>query len=376
MPLPRVILAHDWLVARRGGEQVLEAMLAALSGRARVGAILTMFDTGGPIAPGIDAAERQASVLNALPGRMRRWLLPVYPVAVASLARELARLHRDEPVDLVISSHSAAIKALRPPGGVPHLCYCHTPARYVWSQRGQYGLASLPLALAGPAYRRWDRLTASRVTRFLANSTHTAEQIRRCYGRESIVLFPPVRTDVFTPDAGAPRGGHWLVAGALTPYKRVDLAIAAAHRAGHPLRVVGRGPERRRLERLAGPTVSFIDAPGDDAFRRELRSARLLLHPQIEDFGITAVEAQACGTPVVALGHGGARDTVIDGLTGALVAEQSAAALLGGIARCPRPGAPAIRAHAERFDAARFADGFLDAVDGCLVGREDRGLRR
>lgn len=368
MPPPRVILAHDWLVARRGGEQVLESMLDALSGRAEVVAILSMFDTGGPIAPAIDATARRSSVLNPLPRRMRRWLLPLYPVAVASLSSLLARLHRERPVDLIVTTHSAAVKALRPPEGVPHLCYCHTPARYIWSQGGQYGRASLPLAMAGPMYRRWDRQTASRVTRFLANSTHTADEIRRCYGRESGVLFPPVRTDVFTPDSGTPRGEHWLIAGALTPYKRVDLAIEAANRTDHPLRVVGLGPERRRLQRLAGPTVSFIDAPGDEAFRHELRSARLLLHPQLEDFGITAVEAQACGTPVVALGRGGARDTVIDGTTGVLVAEQSAAALLDGIARCPEPDAPAIRGHAESFAQARFADGFLAAVGACLRG--------
>ncbi|MEO0511392.1 MAG: glycosyltransferase [Planctomycetota bacterium] len=369
---PRIALAHDWLVGYRGGEAVLHHIVNALrSARAdgELGPIFTLFDNGEPLSGAIDDVPRRASVLGRLPfaaTTLRRWLLPLYPAGVRDLSRQLAREHAQRPIDLLVSTSSAGVKNLAPPPGVPHLCYCHTPPRYVWSQARQYGggLRGLGLGLFGPALRAWDR-ESSGVTRFLANSTHTAGEIRRCYGRDADVLFPPVRTGFFTPDASIPRGDHWLVVGALEPYKRFDLAIAAANALGHPLTVVGGGSEQARLRSMAGPTVTFAGRVDDERLRREYRTARCLLFPQVEDFGIVAVEALACGTPVVARAAGGALDTV-DDETGSLFSESSVDALTAAIRSCPAPGpvvAAACRASAERFSTAAFEAGFLHAVE-------------
>ncbi|MEO1584805.1 MAG: glycosyltransferase [Planctomycetota bacterium] len=360
---PRIILAHDWLVGRRGGELVLDAIIRALEPTTHVTAILTLFDDGQPITRAIDDLPRHAVFTGHRALKLRRHLLPLYPRAAATLSRELARRHADNPFDLLISTHSAAIKSIKPPPGLPHLCYCHTPARYIWSQTSQYGSASIPLALIRPLYKAWDRRTARRVSTFLANSTHTAEEVRRCYRAQSHVVFPPVRTRFFTPaderTDRTTRGTHWLAAGALVPYKRFDLAIAAANMASHPLTIVGTGPELDRLKRLAGPTVTFAHADTDNQMRDHYRRARLLIQPQLEDFGITALEAQACGTPVVAFAKGGARDTVKDDATGALFHHQSTDALLAAIDRCPKHHALACREHAESFSEAAFTESFL-----------------
>ncbi len=356
---PRIILAHDWLVGRRGGELVLDAILRALEPEAHITAILTMFDDGQPVTTAIDQLPHHAVFTSPRALKARRHLLPLYPAAVRSLSAELKRRHKHNPFDLLVSTHSAAIKALNPPADLPHLCYCHTPARYIWSQTSQYGGASLPLTLLRPLYKPWDRRTARRVAAFLANSTHTRAEIRRCYRRPADVVFPPVRTDFFTPDPRTPRGEHWLAVGALVPYKRFDLAIHAANTANHPLTIVGTGPELDRLQRLAGPTVTFTRAITDNQMRDHYRRARLLLQPQLEDFGIAALEAQACGTPVVAFATGGAQDTVRDSVTGAHFAEQTVESLLTAASRCPEHNALACREHAERFDEAAFRDAFL-----------------
>lgn len=332
--------------------------------------LYTMFDARRPTASPIDRWNRVASSLNDLPRaiELRRWLLPAYPLAVRELARALAREHARTPINLVISTSSAAIKGLRPPAGVPHLCYCHSPARYVWSVRDEYrtagGLASLGLRLYGPAFRSWDRRTAANVTHFLANSTHTARLIERAYGRGATVVHPPVRTSYFTPDPSTPRRDFWLVVAALEPYKRVDLAIRAAGLARRPLVVAGAGSMRGALESLASAAapglVTFEGRVDDDRLRSLYRAARCLLFPQIEDFGIVAAEALACGTPVVARRDGGSLDMIAEGLTGAFFDEAGPAALADAAKRCPEPtpetslacAHAATRFSEDRFDLA------------------------
>ena len=355
---PRIALCHDWLVGRRGGELVLEAIAHALNPIADLDTIYTMFDTNADIGPSINQLRRRASALNTLPASARRWLIPAYPTAVADLSRKLRTDHQSRPFDLVVSTHSAAIKAIRPPPGVPHLCYVHAPARYIWTQGRDYagGLRGLGLSLIRPAYKAWDRRTADRVCTFLANSTHTATQVRRCYSSPAEVVFPPVRTHFFTPDDEGLRGDFWLAVGALVPYKRFDLAIRAANQARHPLHIIGSGPDAPRLRALAGPTVSFIEAKTDAQLRHAYRTAKLLIFPQMEDFGIVAVEAQACGTPVVAFAKGGSEDTVRNNITGATFQSQTVADLLDAIRRCPRHAALACREHAEKFNEDLFSD--------------------
>ncbi|MCH7961838.1 MAG: glycosyltransferase [Planctomycetes bacterium] len=309
--------------------------------------------------------------------RARRWLLPAYPSAVRDLGRQMARDHRRCEIDLVISTSSAAIKGLAPPPGVPHLCYCHSPARYVWSRKDEYtkgvGLASTGLRLFGPSFRAWDRRSARNVTRFIANSSYTAGQIRSCYGRDATVVHPPVETAFFTPAEEPKREDYWLLVGAMEPYKRADLAIATANQAAHPLVVVGQGTQRAQLERLAGPTVTFTGSVSDRALREHYRRARLLLFPQVEDFGITAVEAQACGCPVVARGEGGALDTVLDGDTGSLFHESSSAAMIEAIARCPTGAHAACRSNSLRFSVERFVASMRAEIAACLDSGQRNG---
>lgn len=374
-PRARIALAHDWLCGFRGGEAVLDRIARLVLREAEPVALFVMVDDRRALSPAIDALPRVRSWLDQIPGAAqgaRRWLLPIYPLAVADLSRQLARAHRRRPIDLLISTSSAAIKALRAPPGVPHLCYCFTPARYVWSQRREYARGNparaLGLALAGPPFRRWDARTAAHVDAFLTSSRYVAQQIASAYGRHATVIPPPVRTTLFCPDPTVRRESFWLVVGALEPYKRVDLAIAAARRAGRELVIVGTGSDRRRLARLAGPHVRLVGRVSDTVLVDLYRRAALLLFPQIEDFGIVAVEAQACGLPVVARRAGGALDIVRDGQTGALFDEPTVEAILDAVARVPPHCAAACRANALRFDQTRF-DQAMRAQIAAMVAR-------
>jgi len=386
------MLAHDWLCGLRGGERVLsEIAEEAVRGGAEIAGLLTMFDDGKPLTPVLDRIERLCSGLGRLPGAataLRRHLLPFYPLAVAQLSRKLGRAHRVKAVDLVISTSSAAVKGLEMPlavergggGRVPHLSYIHTPARYLWSQAEQYARGSMVrrvgLAAFGPGLRRWDAATARLPDMLLANSAHTARLIKEVWGRESRVVHPGVATEFFTPftggDAGATNaasgGRRWLVVSALEPYKRVDIAIRAAAAAGRALVVVGRGTQELYLRSIAGPMVTFAGRVDEEGLRSLYRESELLLHPQVEDFGMSAVEAQACGLPVVALGSGGALETVMHGVSGVHFQEQTVASILSGVEACAAAitagtlSPAACVAQASKFSRGAFAAGLTAAV--------------
>ena len=328
-----------------------------------VEAILAMFDDRRPLTGTLDAIPRQVAPLGRLPGALslRRWMLPLYPAAVGQLTERLAIMHRKRPIDLLISTSSAAIKGLRPPAGVPHVCYCHSPARYLWSQGNQYAgrLQRAGLHALGPMLRAWDRATADHVTTFVANSAHVATLIEHAYDRQSVVIHPPARTTFFTP-GDEPRGSHWLAVGALEPYKRFDTAIEAARLAGTPLRIIGDGTMRASLERTATHGVTFLGRLSDDELRHEMRTAGVLLFPQVEDFGITAVEAQACGLPIAAKHQGGALDVVQDGITGAMC-DGSPRALAQAAERASKCESSACVANAQRFSEHRF-EAAIEAV--------------
>ena len=352
---PRIALAHDWLVGKRGGELVLDR-LAGLFGPTD---LYTLVDNGVSISEAISACRVVTSPLQRFPGargRLRRHYLPVFPWAVERL--------RVEPCDLLISTSSAVMKSIIPPDGTPHLCYCHAPARYVWAQSDAYGssagttggrMRSLGLRAVRKRFRRWDCRTATRVTRFLANSRYIAGEIRRCFNRDADVVYPPVATDYFTPDAATERQDWLLVVSALEPYKRVDVAIEAANRTGTRLKVVGAGTQRAALQSIAGPTVEMLGRVEGPALRDLYRRARALIYPQVEDFGITAVEAQACGCPVVALEAGGALDSVTDE-TGVFFSEPGIDGLCEGlrVLDSKRIDPAACRRNAERFSADVF----------------------
>ncbi len=347
-------LVHDWLTGQRGGENVL-LEIARLFPAAP---IHTLFHFPGTVDPEIESHRIETSFLQRAPGLRRgyRWYLPLYPAAIEDLD---VRGHR-----LLISSSHCVAKGARPAEGAFHLCYCHTPVRYAWDQEEAYfGRGRGPVAWLRrrvlASLRRWDVATADRVHRYLANSTFVADRIRRYYGREARVLPPPVDTDYFTPRPERPRE-HVLVVAALAPYKKVDRAIQACAAAGLPLVVVGEGPERSRLERLAGPGVRLAGRVPAATLRDLYRGAICLLQPGIEDFGIAAVEALACGTPVVARGLGGVLDIVRDGREGILFAADESAAIQSAIdkSRGMQFNFVNLRERAESFSVGRFAQRF------------------
>ena len=242
--------------------------------------------------------------------------------------------------------------------------------RYAWDQFDAYfGADRLGAATSGAmrsvlrAFARWDADTAPRVDRYIAISEHVADRIRRHYNRAATVVYPPVDTTFFQPDGTEP-DPSFLVVSALVPYKRIDLAIEACRLSGAGLRIVGHGPEFDRLTRLAGPKVEFLGSRTDADLRELYRRATAVLLPGEEEFGIAQVEAQACGRPVIALNRGGARETVIDGVTGILVDESTPEAFAEAILRTRRErfDSAAIRGHAERFSRDAFVAGIARIV--------------
>ncbi|MEZ6241644.1 MAG: glycosyltransferase [Phycisphaerales bacterium] len=373
----RIALAHDWLVSLRGGEQVLDRLARLVIEDHKPAGLYVLTDTRRPMTEAIDAFEHVRSSLDRIPmarRRLRRWMLPWYPRGVESLRIKLARAHEHEPIDLLLSTSSTAIKALSPPPGVPHLCYCHTPARFLWSQEDQYTsgrgmgarLRRAGLNRHGDRLREWDVQTVRAVDTFLANSKHTRDLIQRVYKREARVVYPPVRAEFFTPTSEE-RQDYWLLVGALEPYKRADLAIDAAIQANARLLVVGDGSQAKalrahakRVERqvrkargLSG-RVEFMGRVDDEQLRALYRRARLLVFPQVEDFGIVPLEAQACGTPVVARHDGGALETVLEGRTGVFFEDPNPTALAEAAKKCPQDVGENCRANAERFSEGVF----------------------
>ncbi|HEX3622121.1 MAG TPA: glycosyltransferase [Acidimicrobiales bacterium] len=300
----------------------------------------------------------------------RMFQLPLMPLAWRYASRR--------PYDVVVTSSHSCAKGFWPGRAALHLCYCYTPMRYLW-------LSSVDTrrrrsAMTAPVERRlrsWDLRSSQWVDDFAAISTAVATRIDEVYGRTSTVIHPPVDTDYFTPDptsAASVDGGFALAVSRMVPYKRLDLAIRACHRLRHPLVVAGAGPEEASLRALAadlGADVRFVVAPDDGRLRELYRAADLLVFPAEEDFGIVPVEAQACGTPVVALARGGCLDTVVADTTGVLVAEQTEGALAEGVAAVleGRFGAADCRRSAQRFSRATFDRRFVEWVTGSAAAR-------
>ncbi len=365
----RVALVHDWLVTWRGGEKVLAAM-AELFPEAP---IYTLFHDADAMPDVVESHPIVASFLDSLPGaRTRhRQFLPLMPTAIRAL--ELA------PVDLVISSSHCVAKGVRIPRGARHLSYVHAPLRYMWDRFDDYfgaGKASLPVRLAAkvlrPGLQAWDVATATGVDRFVANSTHVAAQIAERYQRFARVLHPPVELERFTSGTleGTGQGGYFLCLGALAPYKRIDLAIEAFRQLGWPLWIGGSGQSEAWLRSLP-PNVKVLGQVSDAELPAVYRNARALIFPGLEDFGITPLEAQATGRPVIAFGAGGALETVTPE-TGVLFEQQAVESLLAALHRFDsfetefKPAAA--RAQAERFTKHAFQAGLRSEIAALLPG--------
>ncbi len=380
----RIALVHDWLTGFRGGERVLEH----LARRYPHADLFTLFHTPGCVPAAIERLAITTSPLDRLPFARPHYrkLLPLFPWAI--------RRFDLRGYDLVLSTSHAVAKSVRVPDGVPHLAYCFTPMRYVWDQSDEYLGRGLRRALATPlvaALRSFDRRTAGpeSVTRFVAISHEVAGRIRRHYGRQANVVPPPVDLS-WIEVARAPADDFFLLVSGFVPYKRDDIALECFRRSGRRLLVVGDGPGRRALERGCPPNVEFLGRVDDASLAELYRRCRALIHPQREDFGLIAVEAQAAGRPVIAFGAGGVLDSVrpllptavavaehealeeAQPVTGVFFDRQDPVALERAIEVFEkaefqfRPDA--LRTWAERFSPARF-DAHLDhELDACLGG--------
>jgi glycosyltransferase involved in cell wall biosynthesis len=341
-----VAIVSDPLVQRGGAERVVEVLARAFPD-APVYAILYSASSG----PASLADRVIPSQLARIPGSAtrHRWLLPLYPGAVESF--DLSAY------DVIVSSHHTAAKGVLRNARQFHLSYCHTPMRALWERSAEEVLALPPPVRPMAArmlrdLRGWDLAAAHRVDRFVANSETTRRRIAAHYGRESSVLHPPIDTDRFTPGPAQRAGDYYLFASRPVPYKRLDVAVEAAARAGRRLVVVGGYP------RNAPPAanVTYLGHVGDDELLALMRGARAMLFPAEEDFGMAPVEMMACGRPVIAYGAGGATETVIDGVTGHFAQAQTGEAFAAAIARFEsmRFDSQRIRAQAERFGQSRF----------------------
>ncbi len=355
-------LVHDYLLVMRGAERTFLAM-AEQWPDARI--YTTLYDAAGTEQRFADR-DVQTSALQRLGIRQRgfRYLLPLFPRAAERL-----------PVgahDVVVSSSSAFAHGVRPGSSAVHICYCHSPFRYVWHERAT-ALAEAPRALRPllerqlDRIRAWDVRAAGRVTRYVANSALTAGRIADFYGREAAIAHPPVAVERFTAD---PAPEDWfLVVCELVRHKRVDVALRAAARAGRPVKVVGSGPELERW-RAEFPGAEFLGRVDDDTLDRLYARALTLVVPNVEEFGIAAVEAQAAGRPVLAVAEGGALETIVDGETGVLVGRDEDV-LAEAMREVDFAGFDpvAARRNAARFASAEFRRRLADEVDRALGGK-------
>ncbi len=361
----RVAIIHYWLVGMRGGEKVLEE-IASLYPQAD---IYTHVADPALLSSALANRTIHQTFISRMPFARR-----AYKAYLSFMPRALETIDLSG-YDLILSSESGPAKGVIAPPNARHLCYCHSPMRYVWDQFADYSRGLNPVTRAyfrqvAHQVRIWDATSAQRVDRYLANSAFIAARIRRSYGRRADVLHPPVDLDRFQPGRA---GDGYLFVSELTAYKRADLVIEAFRGLDRRLTIVGDGPEFVTLKRTAPPNVKMAGRLSDENLAAEYAKARALIFPAEEDFGLTPVEAMAAGRPVLALGQGGALETVRDGQTGLFFPDQTVAAVREAITRfeCAEnqfhPGT--IRAHAETFSKTAFRNQFIAAVDGLMAAR-------
>ncbi len=302
----KVAIAHDWLTGMRGGEKCLEAFCNIFPDAH----LYTLICQKNRISPSIKKMDIRTSYLQLVPfvERYYRYLLPVMPMAIEQF--EL------KDYDLVLSSSHCVAKGIKASKNACHICYCHTPMRYIWDQSSLY----FSKTNAGPVTRfifsltkkylqNWDIKTSKGVDYFIANSQNVAKRLKKFYNRDSEVIYPPVNVEFFDLDKEV--GDYYLITSAFVPYKRIDLAIAAFNKLGFPLKIIGEGPCEKQLRQMAGANIEFLGYQEGEELKHYYSRCKALIFPGEEDFGITPLEAQASGRPVIAFGKGGALETVI-----------------------------------------------------------------
>jgi glycosyltransferase involved in cell wall biosynthesis len=360
----KVAIIHYWLVGMRGGEKVIEA-LCEMYPQAD---IFTHVYVPGSVSDRIRRHKVIPTFINALPraAKMYKNYLPLMPLALEQLDLR--------GYDLIISSESGPSKGIIPSSDALHVCYCHTPMRYIWNMYHDYRnsagrLARLMMPPLTHYLRMWDVTSAARVDSFVANSATVARRIHRYYGANSAVIHPPVDTDAFSIAAPSELADYYLMAGELVSYKRPDLAVRAFNEMKLKLVVIGGGEMLDEIRRLAGPTVTVLGAQPFDVLKQHYARCRALIFPGEEDFGMVPVEAMASGRPVVAFGRGGATETVADGVTGVFFSEQTVEAISSAVRSLAgiEIDSGKIAAHARQFGRDQFFQKMRTHIDQLLA---------
>ena len=364
----RIAIVHYWFVGMRGGEKVIEALCRLYPDAD----IFTHVYRPGAVSPEIKKHRITTSFIGRLPRpeKFYKSYLPLMPMALENLDLR--------GYDLIISSESGPSKGIIPPAESMHICYCHSPMRYVWNMYQDYWERSgwFTRMMMPPIMhyiRNWDAISALRVHHFVANSKTVARRLQTYYRRDSQVIFPPVDTGAFELAPRSELGDYYLMVGELVAYKRPDLAVQAFNQTGRKLVVIGSGEMLGKIREMAGPTISVLGSQPFSVLREHYARCKALVFPGEEDFGIVPVEAMASGRPVIAYGRGGATETVIADQTGIFFEEQSVQAIIEAIERLERMDIDpaAITAHAHGFGQHVFADRMKAFVDRCLS--EGRG---
>lgn len=348
--MSKVALVHDYFIQMGGAEKVAEEMHKIFP----AAPMFTTVDTRAEVPAELRKARVHTSFMQRLPGIKKnfRHYFPIYPFAVESLDVN--------DYDLILSSTSGYAKGVRKRRGAIHVCYCHTPMRWAWryedyAAREQFGGVKsliLPPILAG--LRRWDLRAAEQPDFYIVNSHNVARRVKETYGRDSVVIPPPIDVERFLPDE--PDEDFYLILSRLISYKKLDLAIEACKKLDRRLIVIGEGPDRKRLEQLAGKRTEFLGRQPAEVVARYASRCRALLFPGEEDFGMVPLEINASGRPVIAYGAGGALETVIDGETGIFFNEQTAESIVEAIEEFESRlwNRRLMRKHAEKFDTTVF----------------------
>ena len=369
----KVALVHDYLNQMGGAERVLLALHEIFPDAP----IYTSIYDPKFVDVAFQKMDIRTSFMQKFPlvTTHHQPYLPFYPFAMESLDLR--------GYDLVLSSSSAFGKGVIVRPETMHICYCHTPMRWCWSydeyiEREQLGKAArrvLPFLITG--LRVWDQTTAARVDHFIANSPVVAERIQKYYRREAVVIPPPVEADRFSFDASTTPEDYFLIVSRLIPYKRIDLAIEACNQLQLPLVIIGGGRDEERLKQMAGPTIRFMGRLSDQDVLHYYTHCRALLFPGEEDFGITPLEAQASGRPVIAYGAGGALASVVEGVTGEFFSEQTVESLATVLATFNERNyhASIIRNHALEFDKPRFHRRVLQFIEAKMSEGKAQGQR-
>jgi glycosyltransferase involved in cell wall biosynthesis len=362
--MTKIALVHDWLSSSIGGaENVFEEIYSMFPSPIYTLVWNPSVWAGTPF----EQAEVFRSFIDRLPGSKKRFrsYLPLFPMAIEQFDLK--------SYDLILSSSHCVAKGIKRHPDQLHICYCHTPMRYAWDLSDDYlkqagidsGIKGVVARFFLNQLRDWDIESSRRVDHFIANSQFVADRIRRVYGREAAVIYPPVQTDYY--QLGTKKDDFYLTAARLVPYKKIDLIIEAFSKMPkRKLVVIGDGPEMNKLKKIAGKNVELMGFQSNEVMREMLQKARAFIFAAIEDFGILPVEAMAAGTPVIALRRGGAIETVLEGATGLFFEEQTASSIRNAIKRferCERWNPKTIRTHALQFSAGRFREEYRSFIE-------------